>query len=731
MIAKKDAAAKGFTISAQMLQFILGLFIVIVVLVALLLFFFRNQYERVAEQETANLYNRVKQVCETGESQTLDFTLPQGLAFQDYIKKKIGLSTNTLIDPYFYVYYERFPPEPPYEFGGGVLETAESVIAPWSEDLPWSSNLLLTAALDLTSFGTGPGFGKLKEAYLKGKDAILQSDQLKPLVTAGKVINNGQQIVLGNKKLLAGVLVSGTIFCKLATDNSLEACAAYTAVGYFTARVAVKVTKVGLDDLKEFLMAKKVSFKVNALDDFAEKLAQNGEQVTLDTLQEQIEYNGKKIRFLDKIDNQGRGVISQGDHWDALQEFWIKDGQPEKIGAFTFEKDSTTGQLKQILMEKSGIDGPWNKFKQSWNTVKGSVGKILGNDILSPGGMETAANAMEVSVKQDIKPWQEIVKGARKNLVGLDIDPNNKKQVEEFVLKAAGKIRDKSKSGYITLLEKDTKLAEILSKNSDPVPLTKDLLEYFKNDAAKNPDEAKRLVNWMFGKELRIGEKMRVLERGTLGYTILRIQDLYTPLGATYWDKTVSAYNNPVSACGPNQLCLQFGLFVRKYDLQSQCDIKLPRNSVVAPDPRFYLVSPCFSKLDITKKGNTVYVNPHLCRNPPSQYSDNPNYCYATSGYVNYYVTSETSAFFADCIGTGICALVQAAGTAGAASPVSFADIAAKCFGVKFPTGPCGYLGTSLRLIIDLHRESVSSYPYVPDYIMNSFGADPNRYVDC
>ena len=737
MNVKKDAAAKGFTISAQMLQFILGLFITIIILFALLFYFFRNAYERVAEQQTANLYNKIKEVCDTGEPQTMDFSLPQQIAFQDWLKKKIGfqspVTSNVLLNPYFYVYFEKFPPDPPYQLGGGTLgiETAPSLIAPWSEDLPWSSNLLLTAALDLTAFNHVPGFEKLKDGLTDAKTAIIDSERLRPLVKAGQVLNDGQKIILGNKKVLVGALVGGTIFCKLVTDNSIETCAAYSAVGYFTARIAAKVVQVGAGELKDFISESKVGFKVKALEDFADKLETRGQDLTVQSLEQPIEYNGKQIQFIDHIDSQGRGVVTKGDHWDSLEAYWMQEGKPEKIGGYTFEKDTTTGQLKDILLEKSGLEGPWTKLKNSLNSLKGSLGEMLGSDVLSPNGMDVAANSMEVSVKQNPDSWSDIIKAARKQLPDLQVNPNDKKEVEDFVLKAASDLRDKSQSGYITLIEKDSNIQKILSTTSDPETFSKKLLDYFKSDAAKDPQEAKRLINWMSGKELRIGEQMKSLGQGTLGYTFLRYQDLYTPLGVSYWDKTLGSYENPLTACGSNQLCLKYGVYIRKYDLPTDCDVKLSRNSIVAQDPRFYLVSPCFSKLEITKKGSTVYVDPHICSNPPADYADNPNYCYATSGYVNYYVGSETSSFFADCIGTGICAIVQGVGTAGAAAPVSFADIAAKCLGVKTPTGPCGYLGASLRLLIDLHRESMASYPYVPDYIMNSFGVDSNRYVGC
>jgi len=746
MTVKKDAAAKGLTISSQMLNFMLGLGIVIIIMFALLFYFFRNAYERVAEQQVANLYKRINEVCENGEPQRMNFVLPQGLLFEDYLKKKIMMTTNVLVEPYFYVYYEKFPPEPPYQLFEGPLETAEALVIPWSEDLPWSSNLLLTAALDLTSFNHIPGFESLKDKLTQQKRMILDSNKLRPLIKAGQITNDVQKVVLGNKKVLAGVLVGGTLMCKMATDYSLEACAGITAVSYFTVRIAGKLVKIAWNDGIDFIKAKRISFKFNALDEHAQKLAQNGERVTLEALQEEIEYGGKKIKFIDHLDSQGRGVVTRGDHWDALEAWWIQEGQPENIGAFTFEKESTTGKLKDIFMEKTRLEGPWTKFKDSLNTLKGAIGKITGSDVLAPDGMELAANSMEVSVKKDWKTWSNIIKNARKELVDLKIDPNDKKQVEEFVLKAAKRLREKSQAGYITLIEKDSGLAQyLLLGSSDSVQMTKFFLEDFDN-AAKNSQEAKRLINWMAGKELRIGEKMKPLAQGTLGYTILRIQDMYTPLGVTYWDKTLSVYNDPVSACRDDQLCLQYGLFVRKWDLipvissnisyypiTKSCDVKLVRDSIVAKDPRFYLVSPCFAKLEITRRGDTVYVNPYLCRNPPAEYADNPNYCFANSGYVNFYVTSEGAAFAADCIATAACSIAQAVGTAGATAPISVSDITAKCFGFKqiAPKGVCSWLGSGIRLAFDLNRESIASYPYVPDYVRNWLGADSNRYVDC
>ena len=73
--------------------------------------------------------------------------------------------------------------------------------------------------------------------------------------------------------------------------------------------------------------------------------------------------------------------------------------------------------------------------------------------------------------------------------------------------------------------------------------------------------------------------------------------------------------------------------------------IKLERTSTthVGDNPDFYLVSPCFAQVTVTKQADTIYLQPRLCKN--HRFQDMPNYCFATANAVDFYVSSETSSF--------------------------------------------------------------------------------------
>jgi hypothetical protein len=224
------------------------------------------------------------------------------------------------------------------------------------------------------------------------------------------------------------------------------------------------------------------------------------------------------------------------------------------------------------------------------------------------------------------------------------------------------------------------------------------------------------------GKEYRIADKVKKYGRGSLGYAFLRVQDLYTPAGMTYLDKMASSYTFTGTYCEDGEICLQMGYYVRKYPLPESCEekgitqIKLKRDSIVSKDPRFYLVSPCFSHLDISKQGDTVYIEPKMCEELPQGFEGSPNYCYATAGTVNFYVGTETVSFFADCITTAVCAAVTAPATAG----FTVLDAIKACTSINIPSGPCGWLGQAFQLAIDVGREMIVTYPYVPEFIQDT-----------
>ncbi|MFH0710999.1 MAG: hypothetical protein V1944_00305 [Candidatus Aenigmatarchaeota archaeon] len=733
MIAKKGAAAKGFTISAQMLQFILGLGIVIIVLFSLLFYFFRNQSERESEQNVANLLKKIEIVCDSGEPQSLKFNLPQSLGFEDNIRNFIHMSPNVGTDPYFYVYYESFPPEPPYELFDSVEGTVASIIAPWSEDYPWSSNLLLTAALDMATMDLNFGFGKLAKGIKQSKgivaSEISSSESLVNAIKAKKIIVKDTEVVIGELPNFAKYTAALTVLCMAATDENLENCALLSAVGYAGTRAAGKGLKVAFNKWNEGIVNEKnMLMKSEKIKNILDDGARAGDEARLNGLSDE-----------GFIEMRGNDVIIRDPDTRAAIDLMCNKNPSRCAGDWLGEIHiirTKTGDIGDIILDKTKTKGFVYRVDQFWENFKGSVAPVLHKDVGTPQSLRTIADSFE---SQPIEVKRSILKQMMREGYDLDVILADDKSVEAAVKRISTGWRSRAGEGNILLIEKNSELAKTFGMldsgyGYDPKTLFN---EYFNSLSNKNfadqQQELKFAYGLFSGKKFRITDKINEVAKGTLGYSLLRIQD-QTPLGLTYWNQQVSFYNYPTTPCQSGQICLQYGFYVQKYNLPDSCvnsgvtQVKLKRDSIVAKDPRFYLVSPCFSNLEITKEGDTIYISPKFCENQPDEYVDVPNYCYATSGVVNYYVTTETASFFADCIANVICNALTLTGGGNLGTSAVLA-----CLNVKTPlkyASLCGALGQGARLLLDMSRETVINYPYIPKEIQNSYGFD-SRYVGC
>ncbi|MEM5821263.1 MAG: hypothetical protein QXP34_03005, partial [Candidatus Aenigmatarchaeota archaeon] len=211
----------------------------------------------------------------------------------------------------------------------------------------------------------------------------------------------------------------------------------------------------------------------------------------------------------------------------------------------------------------------------------------------------------------------------------------------------------------LLVVSKDSLLGEKLIQLENSGKLTyHDILQAFREvlfEGIEKGDkkEIERLYGLLAGKTLRIREDLaEFMTENPIGYASLRAIDLYTPLGASYWDRYFSLYGYEgqklpqgcQTMCEEQKVCVQLGACVRQYDLPDSCkkigieNIKLERNSIIASNPRFYLVSPCYSKLKIYINATeaTIYVKPEIDKSKLSI----PNYCFATEAYINTYVSS-------------------------------------------------------------------------------------------
>lgn len=763
-------------------------------------FFIHNSSDKIAEQNAYNFYKSVEYVCETGEEKTLKFELEQNriASLKDeienginWVKKKIGLGGPELEipvqlfnDPYYKVYWEYFPPEPPYQFGQGVLETAASVFIPWSEDLPWSSNFLLTVTLDSVFLGMDI-FG-LETAAEAGKEGTItvgrkiankirdKIESISPetfakLKRAWNALENGADDVIENMgKLKRGVIKAGkfvvregkfigkvtagyTLLCLAMQDKTLGDCLKEGVI----VGIGADVTKI---ILQKFVIPKVQNY-------LKTKIAQAKRRfsIKMDDLKDKISsYFKEEVEESDELaelwKKKGWEYDSSLKHWriakdfgdeavenviNPLEEYARENGWPDRIDdifvpVYEVDEYGRVKGIKEVILDEDPFFERIKKkivlpFEEKIARLEETV---MSDRVLDSDSFSKLSESMKRYFEENPEDAVEFLKRA-----GVKV--TNEDEALRLISIKITKLQKEADEGiFFTVIERGSKMEKLVNNIderlyelfmegkdiSEETILyeTQDIVRrYLKEDVIKSSSESKNLWNLLNGKRLRLKEDAEIFSRGTLGYAILRIQDLYTPLGATYWDRYFSYYGYPSkekppegycqTSCQDGAICIQLGACVRAYPLPEACQakgidsIKLKRNSIVAPDPRFYLVSPCYSELKIYQQGDTIYVEPYM----PLSYSKK-NYCYATAGLVNWYVGLEAGEYVAKCVSAALCAVA----TAGA----GVLDAVAACFGFgqKF-TGACSVVSEFVGLIIDVYRETQLIYPDVyknrPDLI--------------
>ncbi|MEM5855245.1 MAG: hypothetical protein QW472_02910 [Candidatus Aenigmatarchaeota archaeon] len=760
-------------------------------------FFIHNSSDKIAERNAYNLYQAIEYVCETGQEKELKFELEQSkiASLKDevenginWIKKKIGLGGPELEiplqlynDPYYKVYWEYFPPEPPYQFGQGALETMASVFIPWSEDLPWSSNFLLTVTLDSMFLGLDIfGLETAAEAGKKGtitlgrkiankiRDKIesISPETFAKLRKAWNALENGADDVVENiGKLKRGVVKAGkfvvregkfigkvtagyTLFCLATQDKTLGECLKEGVVVGIGADVAkITLQKFVIPKVQNYLKYKiaqtkrEFSIKISDLKDkissyFKEEVEESNELAEL-WKKKGWEYDSaiKKWRIArDFGDEAVENVIN------PLEEYARTNGWPDRIDdifvpVYDVDEHGRVRGIKEVILDKDTFFEKIKKkillpFEEKIARLKETV---MSDKVLDSNSFSKIGKGMK-------RYFEENPDDAVEFLKHNGIKVTDKDEALRLISIKLSKLEKEADEGiFFAVMERGSKLEKLTNSIderlynlfmegravSDQTILyeTKNAVaNYLRNDVLKDSSEAKNLWNLLNDKRLRLKEDAEIFSRGTLGYAILRIQDLYTPLGATYWDKYFSYYGYPSkvkpqegycqTSCQDGALCVQLGACVRAYPLKA-CQakginsIKLKRSSIVAPDPRFYLVSPCYSKLKIYQQGDTIYIEPYI----PLNYNKK-NYCYATGGLVNWYIGAEVGEYVAKCVSSALCAIGEIISTAGALAPSAIADVIKACFGFgpKF-TGLCSVISEFVGLIVDVYRETQLIYP--------------------
>lgn len=746
---------------------IIGSIITILVGFGVWWFFIHTSSDRIVEENGAKFVKAVGVACESGQPVYLDFQMPQPFVaslkekteeFFHQISRKIGLGgqeinipLQTFNDPYYKIYWEYFPPEPPYSFGQGILETAASIFAPWSEDLPWSSNFMATLLIDSFTLGLDVfGLGEIKGAITsKGKEVTrwlgskfrkISPENFQKITQIWNAIENGGDVIIeklgkaekivvkGGKLLIkegtfvGRVTATYTVFCLVTQDKTLGECLKEGVILGIGADVAkIVVQKYAYPRLKSKLEAKVKQIKTKfslKLEEFKQMFSSSIDEIAdediIPSLKESVgekgwRYDEKLKKFVASADDK----IAKEEVINPLQEYALQKGFPNRVDDFTIVYDADGKTIKEVIYDpRSFTDRLKEKILYPIERKLGRLSEeIMSDKMLTSEGIGELSSGAKQYFERNPEKAKEFLK-----LAGVEVK-DSKEAVRILSSKLARMEDEAARDIFFVVMEKNSKLENLVTALERGEATTEFLEGYLDNILIeRDSKEAKNLWNLLNGKRLRVKEDAEIFMRGTFGYMILRIQDLYTPLGATYWDRYFSYYGYPSlevqkkgfcqTQCEDGKICVQLGACVREYDLPESCankgitSIKLKRDSIVAKDPRFYLVSPCYARLKIYVEDDTLYVEPYM------KVEDKKNYCYATAGLVNWYVGSEIAAYVVRCVSATLCAV----GTAGAGA----LDAILACFGLgkKF-SGPCSIVSNLAGLLVDLFREGVLIYPDV------------------
>lgn len=726
------------TLTGAQLSFIGGL-ILAVLIVFSVWFIFHNRYETITEQNVNKLAQAINEVCKNGATKEINFYAPQAAGFKGQLYQMAGgvglenlagvvLGTVDVgTDPYFYIYYESFPSDI-----FGIF-----MIAPWSEEMPWSSNILATATIDALALGMDFGFDIVAKSIKRatryiadaGESALdvikagvrsKMGDELVDIIVdvkekTVKIVKQGKELLPKTKKVgrrLALEYAASVGACYFFTDKDIEECMVYGLLGPVMIESSRYAFRKAYDEFVDWWKYHiKWKLKPEELGELLEKVGKKGDGALVEKLMDEGVI--KKVREHLVVENE--------DYQKILTEYWISKGRPSMLGSFVFETEvGAPTKLKRIIFrEREGI---LNKFKEAFYKIKLII-KGSEEGIYSPHALGELATRIETLQPNE---FASILKNAKARGVKIAVDVNKMDEVTKFQKQVAKTLKEQADKGTLLFVEEGSGLATFL-KNTDPSSLPDFGVEVHNYlTILRNPDDLKRIYGWSDSlineefknfyelctgkKTMKLADEVRSLGK-KVDYILLRYQDLYTPVGASYWDLKYSPIHLGIGACPPNSLCLTSGTLAgRTIGIRMEAceangiDVKLRRDSLTAPDPPFYLVSPCFTHLKIWKESNTVYVEPQLCKRLtlPQEFRKLPNYCFASSTLVDYYTTSEGTSFAID-LTTSVIGILCSVVTLGVGTPLCM---------IAMDT-----IGDAIAMGIDVARETMTAYPYSYNYL--------------
>jgi hypothetical protein len=742
---------KGLMLAEEQVRYVIGIIIAIVIVFCLWWFLFHREPDQEAERSAAEFVRAVETCCENGVARA-KIQLPQKYQPADiwnqYAPFNLKTSGGLGREPYFLMYWEKFPPDSPY--GSDILGIGGSLIAPWSEDLPWNSNMMTTLAFDFLAIGmdaTGIKSGA-NEAFseaLEGAKAEALKDAIEGVEEAASFSDKAKDIVVtaaekgkfavkwaGREAIILGTeSMVYEIACMYIFDKTVGDClpiAIGSAVGTEILR-KVALPKIGekLNEKITEIIGKgkiKADFKdvMKAGEEVADEMTEEAENVLEESVKFKIDM-ATKVAYLEEGNPMFESIRQNGEEIFEKTGSWPKELPGDSKFKFVTEIENGQEVLKDITYDigswKDGIKeklvGPLNWLAENVYGPKGIMGDTLGTpetiNQISQAGKQLIKEYSDEGIEESGKIIYDAMKNAGKN-------PKNVDDAANIFRGLIYNFEKEGERGSLLVFEKGLPLGELVKECEGDC--WKSLYYGYIEYASKNKDESKLFVRLLETTRMKtkMGVKgvLEMYSQGTLGYMVLRYQDLYTPLGATYWDKqmsySMSSYAGEI--CDDNEICLQMGFFVRRYPLPDSCseergvgikNIVLSRVSAVAGNPSFYLVSPCYAEVELTRSGDTIYVKPLMCPDKKDALGSSVNnYCYATGNMVNGYVGAEVGAAAGNCLVAALCAV--------ATEGIGLPDAILACIGIKYP-GICQTAGSITRTLIDYAREAYLKYPDV------------------
>lgn len=544
-------------------------------------------------------------------------------------------------------------------------------------------------------------------------------DDARDLLQEGKISDVLSKINEAKNKLKA--------ISSLIEDTFKETSPEYSTFLFFS-QIEIEKLQDEIDDIIKKCsedLIKDISKSFVKLDSLVKSTEELHDDIYIKSTKEVLERKGFNLEYDEKL-KRSVYTLTEESNKDLFNEFKeaieARKAMGETIysyGDFKFQYDEK-GNLIKVIYDPFDPDSITNTIKEG---LLGYPKKFLAyleekafihSKLVDGDAVAKVLEDMKDDLQRDENLRKRLLEAFKK--IGHEIDE------DELIYKIDDTIRKyKAGENLVLVVEKNSELGKLFDKLPSDIS-SQDLSHYIRKaiyDAIKQGDdtELKNLYGLINGKTLRIKEDMEIFfRRGVIGYAALRAIDLYTPLGASWWDKYISYYGYegqkiPVGCqtqCDEGKICLQLGACIRQFDLPESCqkigikDVKIKRNSIVANDPRFYLVSPCYAELEIfiDNSDATLYVFPKIDKNRLNE----PNYCYATENFVNWYIGTYIAQYTTRCAGAIGCAILT--GGLGAIDAVL-----ACLFGVA--GGVCGVIVDLIDLAFSFLKESTFVWPTV------------------